>query len=117
MKKKLFTVAMICVLVAGLTACSQKTSNQQSDNTGKTPVATSTGKEFREGFSIREISNDLFDRMKNGNTYKEDCIVPREDLRYLMVLHKDKDGNTHQGEMVVHKLIAEDVLEIFEKLY
>ena len=48
---------------------------------------------------------------------KEDCIVPREDLRYLLVLHKDKDGNTHQGEMVVHKLIAEDVLEIFEKLY
>ncbi|MBR2256945.1 MAG: M15 family metallopeptidase [Blautia sp.] len=71
----------------------------------------------REGFSIREISDDLFDRMKTGNTYKEDCIVPREDLRYLLVLHKDKDGNIHQGEMVVHKLIAEDVLEIFEKLY
>ena len=71
----------------------------------------------REGFSVREISDDLFDRMKTGNTYKEDCIVPREDLRYLLVLHKDKDGNTHQGEMVVHKLIAEDVMEIFEKLY
>ncbi len=73
--------------------------------------------EEREGFSVREISDDLFDRMKRGNTYKEDCIVPREDLRYLMVLHKDKEGNTHQGEMVVHKLIAEDVLEIFEELY
>ncbi len=73
--------------------------------------------EDREGFSVREISDDLYDRMKSGNTYKEDCIVPREDLRYLLVLHKDKDGNTHQGEMVVHKLIAEDVLEIFEELY
>ena len=71
----------------------------------------------REGFSIQEISDDLFERMKGGNTYKEDCIVPREDLRYLLVLHKDKEGNPHQGEMVVHKLIAEDVLEIFEKLY
>ena len=71
----------------------------------------------REGFSVRKISDDLFDRMKSGNTYKKDCIVPRKDLRYLLVLHKDKDGNTHQGEMVVHKLIAEDVLEIFEKLY
>ncbi len=71
----------------------------------------------REGFSIREISDDLYDRMKSGNTYKEDCIVPREDLRYLLVLHKDLDGNIHQGEMVVHKLIAEDVLEIFEELY
>ena len=71
----------------------------------------------REGFSVHEISDELFDRMKAGNTYKEDCIVPREDLRYLLVLHKDKDGNIHQGEMVVHKLIAKDVLEIFEKLY
>jgi hypothetical protein len=73
--------------------------------------------ETREGFSIRDISEGLFDRMKRGNTYKEDCIVPREDLRYLMVLHKDLKGNTHRGEMVVHKVIAEDVLEIFEKLY
>ena len=77
-------------------------------------AAVKTG---RDGFSILEISDDLFSRMKAGNTYKSDCIVPREDLRYLLVLHKDKEGNTHQGEMVVHKLIAEDVLEIFEKLY
>ena len=121
MKKKLFTIAIICVLVAGLTACGQKISNDQANNTGKTPSTASTGKtevkQSREGFSIREISDDLFDRMKGGNTYKADCIVPREDLRYLMVLHKDKEGNTHQGEIVVHKLIADDVLEIFEKLY
>ena len=73
--------------------------------------------EKRKGFSIHAISDDLFDRMREGNTYKENCIIPREDLRYLLVLHKDKDGNAHQGEMVVHKMIAEDVLEIFEKLY
>ncbi|MBQ9598364.1 MAG: hypothetical protein IJR33_00945 [Clostridia bacterium] len=66
MKKKLFTVAMICVLVAGLTACSQKTSNQQSDNTGKTPVATSTGKEFREGFSIRSTKTALKHKASGG---------------------------------------------------
>ncbi len=71
----------------------------------------------REGFMIQEISDDLFARMKAGNTYKENCVVPREDLRYILVLHKDKEGNIHQGEMVVHKRIAEDVLDIFEKLY
>ena len=72
---------------------------------------------YRTGFSIRKISDDLLDRMKQGNTFKEECIVPSDDLRYLLVLHKDINGNTHQGEMVVHKLIANDVLEIFEKLY
>ena len=73
--------------------------------------------EKRKGFSIRAISDDLFDRMRGGRTYKENCIVPREDLRYLLILHKDKEGKIHQGEMVVHRRIAEDVLEIFERLY
>lgn len=45
--------------------------------------------EDRESFSIREISDDLYARMTAGNTFKEECIVPREDLRYLLVLHKD----------------------------
>lgn len=84
------------------------------------PADDSSGpadEEGREGFSVSEITDELFDRMKAGNTYKEDCIVPREDLRYLSVLHIDKDGNTHHGEMVVNRLIADDVLEIFEKLY
>jgi hypothetical protein len=127
MKRKFYTMAMICMFAGGSIACNQRILAQEqeisreNEGTEEMPVELSTDetgeKEYREGFSIREISDDLFDRMKGGNTYKEDCIVPREDLRYLMVLHKDKDGNTHQGEMVVHKLIAEDVLEIFEKLY
>ena len=74
-------------------------------------------KSQREGFAVLPISDELFFRMKQGNTFKENCIVPREDLRYIQALHKDKDGNVHLGEMVVHSLIAEDVLEIFEKLY
>lgn len=92
-------------------------SNPADTNSSDSTSSQSEAISERDGFSIHEISDDLFDRMKAGNTYKEDCIVPREDLRYLLVLHKDKDGNIHQGEMVVHKLIAEDVLEIFENLY
>lgn len=121
MKRKMSAAAMIVALAALLSACRTDTGNLQTDNAGKMPEVSQTEEtekgEYREGFSIQEISDDLFSRMKVGNTYKADCIVPREDLRYLLVLHKDKDGNTHQGEMVVHKLIAEDVLEIFEKLY
>ncbi len=114
----------ICLLLSFsvlLTACGSvgDTSNGGSSGSNSSGSSSSQSEAIgtREGFSIHEISDDLFDRMKAGNTYKEDCNVPREDLRYLLVLHKDKDGNVHQGEMVVHKLIAEDVLEIFEKLY
>ena len=111
-KRVLCAMAVVFLLAAGFSVYGEGTADAPSDNTGKTEQAVS-----REGFSIHEISDDLFERMKGGNTYKEDCNVPREDLRYLLVLHKDKDGYTHQGEMIVHKLIAEDVLEIFEKLY
>ena len=112
MKRHFCTFAMIVVLAVGFAVCSLNMACAQSEPAEKTEQSFS-----REGFSVWEISDELFDRMKGGRTYKEDCIVPREDLRYLLVLHKDKDGNTHQGEMIVHKLIAEDVLEIFEKLY
>lgn len=104
MKRKLFAAAMICMLAAGLSACSSDTAAIQTDNaeqiTEASQVEKTDEKEYREGFSIQEISDDLFYRMKGGNTYKTDCIVPREDLRYLLVLHKDIDGNVHQGEII-----------------
>ena len=69
-----------------------------------------------DAFYITEITDDIFDRMK-GKSFKDDCTLPREDLRYLHVLHVDAEGNTHEGEMVVNYHIAEDVLEILKELY
>ena len=62
------------------------------------------------------IPDDIFEKMQ-GKTYKENCPIPREDLRYLRVLHKDIDGRTLEGELVCHKMIAETLLVIFEELY
>ena len=70
----------------------------------------------QEAFYITEITDDIFDRIK-GKSFKDDCTLPREDLRYLHVLHTDIDGNVHEGEMIVNKRIAEDVLDILRKLY
>ena len=52
-----------------------------------------------------------------GKSYKDNCTVPYEDLRYVHILHKDFEGNTKEGELVVNRLIAEDILEIFRELY
>ena len=38
-------------------------------------------------------------------------------MRYLKVLHVGFDGKTHIGELVVNRLIADDVLDIFKQLY
>ena len=67
-------------------------------------------------FYAVEIPDDVWLRMQ-GKSYKADCTVPREDLRYLHVLHKDLNGQTHIGEMVCNTYIADDVLAIFKELY
>ena len=72
--------------------------------------------EAEDPFYITPITDELFDRIY-GKSFKEDCTVPREDLRYLHVLHVDLDGAVHEGEMIVNYHIAEDVLDILRQLY
>ena len=72
--------------------------------------------EDENGFWISEIDEATFARMK-GKSYKDNCPIPLEDLRYLHVLHKDLKGVTHGGELVCNKYIADDVLEIFRALF
>ncbi len=67
-------------------------------------------------FYITEITDELFDRIY-GKSFKEDCTLSRDDLRYLHLLHKDINDETHEGEMIVNASIADDVLEIFKELY
>ena len=74
------------------------------------------GKDIKEDFYSEKISDEVFAKMK-GKSYKEDCPVPKKDLRYLHVLHKNPEGETLEGELVCHKIIAGDLLEIFEELY
>ena len=69
-----------------------------------------------EGFSISKIDDATFERIK-GKSYKDNCPIPLEDLRYLHVLHKDINGITHEGELVCNVYIASDVLEIFKALF
>lgn len=58
-------------------------------------------------FTISPIPDDIFAKMQ-GKSFKDNCTVPREDLRYLKVLHVGFDGKTHIGELVVNRLIADD---------
>lgn len=59
----------------------------------------------------------IFLKKMQGKSYKADCTLPRENLRYIHVLHVGFDNQVHEGELVVNKDIADDVLEIFKDLY
>ena len=59
-------------------------------------------------FTISPIPDDIFAKMQ-GKSFKDNCTVPREDLRYLKVMHVGFDGKTHTGELVV-RLKKSDLL-------
>ena len=67
-------------------------------------------------FASSEIGDALFARMY-GKSYKPDCTVPRSELRYLRVLHRNLAGETLLGELVCNEAISGDLLEIFRMLY
>lgn len=69
-----------------------------------------------DGFAIETISDSLFLRMQ-GRSFPADCSTPRSDLRYLRVLHRNAEDSILHGELVCNKAIAEDLLDIFRKLY
>ena len=67
-------------------------------------------------FYAEEISDEVFARM-DGKSFSADCTLSRDELRYLHLLYKDIDGNTHEGEMVCNVAIADKLVDIFRQLY
>ena len=67
-------------------------------------------------FYAAKIDEKIFARI-NGKSYKKNCPIPLEDLRYLHVLHKNLAGEIKSGELICNVKIAEKLLEIFKKLY
>ena len=112
--KKIFTailagvVMIFSVNVSEVSAAEKNLSNEKISVTEK--------ENFEKGFYIKKIDDEIFARIK-GKSFKDDCILPVEDLRYIHVLHKDLDGKTHEGEMICNVYIAYDLLDIFQKLY
>ena len=90
--------------------------NTPDTSTSETDILNQTYENNKEQFCISEIPDDIFEKMQ-GKSYKADCTLPRENLRYIHVLHVGFDNQVHEGELVVNKDIADDVLEIFKELY
>ena len=62
------------------------------------------------------IDNALFKRIY-GKSYKHNCSIKRDELRYLHLLHYTIDGSIKLGEMICHKDVAKDLINIFRQLY
>ena len=69
-----------------------------------------------QDFYQQELTDDIFVRIV-GISFKADCTTSWEDLRYLRVLHYNKEREVQEGELICHKDIAGDLLVIFQELY
>lgn len=71
---------------------------------------------YQPDFYHEPLSEDIKQRIY-GLSYKEDCTVPYEDLRYVRVLYVNFKENVSTGELICNKAIAQDLVEIFYELY
>ncbi len=94
-----------------------------------TPVPTATPDPFAGQKKVCHKKDDRFfyvtltDELKariTGMSYPaegEPCRVSYDDLRYVRILYIDFDGGSQEGELMVHRKVAGDVIDIFYKLY
>ncbi len=67
-------------------------------------------------FRAMALPDSIWNRMQ-GRSYHENPYIHREDLRYLELLHVDLQGDVRRGQMVCHRAIAADLIDIFRSLY
>ena len=71
---------------------------------------------YDSDFYVSDIPSSVWKNMQ-GKSYTEGCPVEKNELRYVHVMYVDFAGRTSDGELIVNKLIADDVLDIFRQLY
>lgn len=63
-----------------------------------------------------KVPEDVAARMRR-HSWREGCPVPIAKLSYLRLSYVGYDGAVHQGELVVHEELADEVLRIFKALF
>lgn len=71
---------------------------------------------YQPDFYYEPLSDDIKKRI-TGFSYKEDCPIPYDELRYVSVLYVNFKGNVSTGELICNQAIAQDLVEIFYELY
>jgi len=66
--------------------------------------------------TVERIDSAQAKRM-TGVSWRPGCPVALRDLRLLTLSHRDFDGQTRTGRLIVHEDVARDVLGVFRRLY
>ncbi len=66
---------------------------------------------------IKPINKYIKQRMVERKSWHKGCPVPISDLRYIRVKHHNFYRGEKMGEIIVHKDVANDIVDIFSELY
>jgi len=72
--------------------------------------------EPEEIFEVLDIDQEHFDLM-NGKSFHENDFIAINDLRLVKVTYWGFDEEVYHGELVINKIAASDIIEIFKELY
>ncbi|MDY7099930.1 MAG: M15 family metallopeptidase [Actinomycetota bacterium] len=80
------------------------------------PPTTIAPAEPAFGFAAARIGEDLAATIV-GSSWREGCPVPLDALRYVTLSHWGYDGLVHEGELVVHADVVDDIRHVFAGLF
>jgi len=99
----------LLALLTGLLASSAAVAPSPS------PSGPAEGDEFEA--TIRPVDEEYRARMV-GVTWQPGCPVPIDDLRIVEMSYLGFDGEVHHdGRLMVHRLVAEQVVDVFRELF
>lgn len=67
-------------------------------------------------FKIEEVPSDLIEQMELENPI-DPTIITYDRLRLVTVTYHGFDNQAHEGQLIVHKEVAEDVIDIFKEVF
>ncbi|ABR47643.1 hypothetical protein Amet_1444 [Alkaliphilus metalliredigens QYMF] len=71
---------------------------------------------FTPIFTNEDLPQEIISKIK-GVSWRKEAPVGLEDLSYLRVTYWDFHEQEQTGELIIHRKLAEEVIEIFEELY
>lgn len=113
---KLFGLIISVVLICFFEGCGKSTETAENSIFAEETPVKQLPKIKHPKSSVRPIPKEIQKEMK-GKSWRKGCPVGLKDLRYIQTPYWGFDGQSHQGEIIVHKNLAKKVSNILREMY
>ena len=118
---KFSRIVAILIFSLLLISCTKDISQKELEEKNGINISTAEKEENlqestrpEEIFEIFDIDQEHFDLM-NGKSFHENDFITINDLSLVKVTYLGFDEETYQGELVVNRIVASDIIEILKE--